>query len=107
MEAARLAPSACNAQPWSFLVITDEKMLGALRQSIFNDIYSMCHFAKSAPVLVALLAHRTKAVTQLGEFLRGTKFSWMDLGIVGEHFVLQAEEEGLATCWLGWFNERG
>ena len=31
----------------------------------------------------------------------------MDIGIACEHFVLQAREEGLGTCWLGWFNEKG
>ncbi len=36
---------------------------------------------------------------------RGTKFYLIDIGIAGEHFVLQAEELGLGTCWIGWFNE--
>ena len=38
--------------------------------------------------------------------LRGTKYYLIDIGIAAEHFVLQAEELGLGTCWIGWFNER-
>ena len=37
---------------------------------------------------------------------RGTKYYLIDIGIACEHFVLQAEELGLGTCWIGWFNER-
>ncbi len=38
--------------------------------------------------------------------MRGIPYSLIDLGIAGEHFALQAAEEGLGACWLGWFNER-
>ena len=37
---------------------------------------------------------------------RGTKYYLIDIGIASEHLVLQAEELGLGTCWIGWFNER-
>ena len=36
---------------------------------------------------------------------RGTQYYLIDIGITGEHFVLQAEDLGLGTCWIGWFNE--
>jgi len=37
---------------------------------------------------------------------RGTKYYLIDIGVAIEHFVLQAEDLGLGTCWIGWFNER-
>ena len=39
--------------------------------------------------------------------MRDTNFRLMNIGIAAEHFVLAAEEQGLATCWLGWFNAKG
>ncbi|MCA1810180.1 MAG: nitroreductase family protein, partial [Lentisphaerae bacterium] len=39
--------------------------------------------------------------------LRNVRYNLIDLGIAGEHLVLQAAAEGLGTCWIGWFNERG
>lgn len=42
----------------------------------------------------------------MGSFLRDTRYYLIDIGIAVEHFVLQATELGLGTCWLGWFNEK-
>ncbi|HOW28693.1 MAG TPA: nitroreductase family protein [Elusimicrobiota bacterium] len=105
-EAARLAPSACNAQPWSFVAVTDREILSRLRENLFNKPYHMCAFAREAPVLVGLIAEPTTFWPTVGGLWRGVKFPLLDLGIAGEHFVLQAAAEGLGTCWLGWFNER-
>ena len=50
LEAARLAPSACNAQPWYFIAVDDEKLKNELANKAFSGIYSMNSFAKDAPV---------------------------------------------------------
>ena len=105
-EAARLAPSSCNTQPWSCVAVTDLAVLAQRRAAVFNGPYSMCAFAKDAPVLVALVAQPSVSFSVWGGLWRGVRFNWLDLGIVGEHFVLQAQEESLSTCWLGWFNEK-
>ena len=106
LEAARLAPSACNSQPWRFIVVTHPALKAELAQKAFSKIYSMNTFAAQAPVLIVLVRERSKYMAQLGGFVRGVQYSLIDLGIVGEHFILQAAEEGLGTCWIGWFNER-
>jgi nitroreductase len=66
----------------------------------------MNSFARKAPVWVVVVREKSGYVARLGGFLRGVKYSLIDTGIAAEHLVLQAEEEGLGTCWLGWFNER-
>jgi nitroreductase len=43
---------------------------------------------------------------RLGKQVQGIPFFLLDIGIAGEHLVLQAEELGLGTCWLGWFDVR-
>lgn len=106
LEAARLAPSACNSQPWFFIVVDEHSMKNELGKRAFSGIYSINSFAKGAPVLVVVARVKSSYAVRLGGFLRGINYSLIDIGIACEHFVLQAQEEGIGTCWIGWFNER-
>ena len=106
LEAARLAPSACNSQPWKFIVVDDEQLRNKLCGAAFGGIYSMNSFCKTAPVMVVVISEKSKFVARIGGMFRGTKYYLIDIGIAVEHFVLQAEDSGLGTCWIGWFNER-
>jgi nitroreductase len=107
LEAARLAPSAENAQPWRFLVVDDPGLKEKLAGEAFSGIYGMTKFAARAPVLVVVLASLDFLLAyRLGRRIQGTQFYLIDIGIAGEHFFLKAEEQGLATCWIGWFNTR-
>jgi len=106
LEAARLAPSACNSQPWKFIVIDDPKLKDKLSQVAFTGIYAINTFCKKAPVIVAVISEKGKFIARIGGMFRGTRYYLIDIGIAIEHFVLQAEELGLGTCWIGWFNER-
>ena len=62
--------------------------------------------AATAPVLVAVVSQRGSALAWVGNQVQGTVFRLVDIGISCEHFVLQAHELGLGTCWLGWFNAK-
>lgn len=106
IEAARLAPSACNSQPWTFVVIDRDPLRSEVARAAFTGIYAMNKFVIPAPVLVAVVTERSRFAAAMGGKFRGTQFSLMDVGIACEHFVLQAEEEGLGSCWLGWFDEK-
>ena len=106
LEAARLAPSACNSQPWKFVVVDDRSLKDKLCHAAFRGIYSINTFCRTAPVIVAIVSEKSKFFARIGGMFRGTKYYLIDIGIAGEHFVLQAEEFGLGTCWIGWFNER-
>jgi len=105
LEAARLAPSACNSQPWKFIVVDDIKLKDKLCRAAFGGVYSINRFCKAAPVIVVVVSEKSKFYARIGGMLRGTKYYLIDIGIAAEHFVLQAEELGLGTCWIGWFNE--
>ena len=107
LEAARLAPSACNSQPWKFIVVDDTQSKDRLCHAAFGGVYSISSFARKAPVMVAIVSEKDKFIARAGALLRGTRYYLIDIGIAGEHFVLQAEELGLGTCWIGWFNEGG
>ena len=66
----------------------------------------MNQFAADASALVAVVTEKMKLAARLGAHFRGVQYSLVDLGIAGEHLVLQAAEDGIASCWLGWFDER-
>jgi len=106
LEAARLAPSACNSQPWKFIVVDDPQTKNDLVSSAFNGIYSTNTFAKKAPVIIAVVSEKSSFIASVGAFLRDTLYYLIDIGIATEHLVLQATELGLGTCWLGWFDEK-
>ncbi len=106
LEAARLAPSACNSQPWSFIVVDAPDLRYRVADAAFGGLYKMCAFARQAPVLVVVQRERSRTAAALGGLWRGVQYNLLDVGIACEHFVLQAAEEGLGTCWLGWFNAK-
>lgn len=106
LEAARLAPSADNVQPWRFLVIDDPVLKAKFADEVFSGIYSVSKFASKAPVLIVILARLDIIANRIGKQIQGVNFYLIDCGIAGEHIVLQAEELGLGTCWVGWFHKR-
>jgi nitroreductase len=99
LEAARLAPSASNAQPWHFVVADEPALVRELGKAGYN------RFTRSAPAFAAVVCEPGKAVARLGGWLAGRDYRLIDLGIAAEHFCLQAAEEGLGTCMLGFFNQ--
>ena len=107
LEAARLAPSECNSQPWRFIVVDDRELKDRLCAAAFSGIYRINSFCKMAPVIVVVVSEKSKFLARIGGMFRGTKYYLIDIGIACEHFVLEAEDLGLGTCWIGWFNEGG
>jgi len=107
LEAAQLAPSASNSQPWSFIVIDDPRLKEAVARKTFDRVISFNRFSLQAPVLIILISERPGFLNKVAEAIKDKQFSLIDIGITAEHLCLQAAEEGLGTCMLGWFNEKG
>ncbi len=106
LEAARQAPSACNRQPWRFVVVRDRAVRTALvEHGLLPGIRHQ--WLAAAPVIVALCAERDWATHRAAPMISGVPYWLIDLGIAGEHFVLAAAELGLGTCWIGWIRRRG
>ncbi len=106
LEAARLSPSACNAQPWEFIIVDDREKKDRVVSAMLKGIYGMNSFIKDAPVLVVVAVDNKSWFTKLANVLRDTKMYLVDVGIACEHFILRAAELDIGTCWLGWFNEK-
>lgn len=106
LEAARVAPSADNVQPWRFLVIDDPEIIKDFAKEAFSGIYFPSKFAAKAPIIIVILARLDIIANRIGKQIQNISFYLIDIGIAGEHIVLQAEDLGLGTCWIGWFNAR-
>jgi len=107
LEAARLAPSAENAQPWRFVVVDDPEVKARLAQAAFSGVYRPTRFAARAATIVAVLAKPDILANRLGTAIQGTKYYLIDCGIACQQFVLRATELGLGVCYIGWYSKRG
>ncbi len=107
IEAARLAPSACNAQPWKFIVIDDPTLKNAIADQTSNKVLGMNHFTKQAQVHVVIVQEKANFTSIVGQVLKDKEYPLIDIGIATIQFCLQATAEGLGTCIVGWFNEKG
>ncbi len=105
IEAVRLAPSACNAQPWKLIVVTDPELKNKVADAASAKWLRFNHFTKQAPAMVVIVREDPNFTSKLGTVLKDKPYTIMDVGIAAEHFCLQAADEGLGTCIMGWFDE--
>ncbi|MCL5269557.1 MAG: nitroreductase family protein [bacterium] len=96
-EALRLAPSACNNQPWRFVLVTDP----ALRARLAEAAHGQAYLAE-APVVVVGCAFPDRAYPRMGGYWNSAD---VDLAIAIDHLTLAAAAVGLGTCWIGAFDE--
>jgi len=105
LEAGRLAPSACNAQPWHFIVVNDPDLKNKVADAASARLLGMNHFTKQAPVHIVIVEEKVNLSSGIGGIIKDKHFAFVDIGIVAAHICLAAEAEGLGSCILGWFNE--
>lgn len=94
-ECARLAPSACNKQPWLLRYVSSAEGLAAL-QACYNR-----EWLKTAPALILVSVRKDGAWVRQAD---GKNHGDIDASIITEHICLAAAEQGLATCWICNFN---
>lgn len=97
LESLRLAPSACNFQPYKFVVVKDMQIRNALSIACRNQ-----KFIAQAPVIIVGCTYPEKAYKRMGG--KGNSHE-VDLAIALDHLTLAAWELGLGTCWIGAFSE--
>ena len=97
LEAARLAPSGKNLQPWKFVVVQDFELKKKLAKASNQQ-----DFIADAPLIIVACGFPEECYRAMGQYMK----SWpVDVTIALEHLILQAQEEGLGTCWIGSFEE--
>lgn len=102
LEAARLAPSACNGQPYKLTVCRGEtaKAVAAATMGM-----GMNKFASQAPVMIVISEMPYVKSAALGAKVKGNDYRSIDIGIVSAYLTAEATAQGLSTCILGWLDD--
>lgn len=102
LEAARLAPSACNGQPYHLTVCH-----GELAQEVAKATMGMGmnKFASDAPVQIVISEKPYVASAAMGAKVKGNDYRSIDIGIMTAYLTAEATAQGLSTCILGWFDD--
>ena len=102
LEAGRLAPSACNGQPYRFTVCRGQtaKDVAAATTGL-----GMNKFAAQAPVMIVISEEPYVKSAALGAKVKGNDYRSIDIGIAAAYLTAEAAAQGLGTCILGWFDD--
>lgn len=103
LDAARLAPSACNAQPMHYTVCTGDM---ACRVGECTRSMGMNAFTANVPCFVVISEAPYSASAAVGSRVKDQDYRSVDIGIAAAHLILCAAQQGLASCILGWFDEK-
>jgi nitroreductase len=95
LKAGSLAPSACNYQPWKFLVVSSPAMLEKVRACYHRDWF------KDAPQIVIVVGLKDQAWNRSYDGYNSVE---TDAAIALTHIILAAENEGVGTCWVAAYN---
>lgn len=90
LETARLAPSACNLQPWSFLIIEGKENVEKLSKAYDRDWF------RTAPVCIVACGNHNESWKRKD----GKDHCDIDIAIAVTHIIMAATEQGLGTCWV-------
>lgn len=102
LEAARLAPSACNSQPYFITLCTGEKAKTVAKAT---QGMGMNKFTDNAPVMIVISEEAYSATAALGAKVKKNDYRSIDIGILAAYITASATEQGLSTCILGWFDD--
>ncbi|MDR2934373.1 MAG: nitroreductase family protein [Candidatus Adiutrix sp.] len=102
VEAARLAPSACNSQPWSFVVVEDPLVVPEVAKT--SQVLGINEYVSGARAFIVLLEEHAVLMPRLRAFLDSQYFAKGDLGGALLSLCLEAESLGLGTCILGLYD---
>ena len=102
LEVARIAPSACNGQPYHVTVCHGDKAK-AVAEACMG--MGMNKFAADAPITIVLSEEAYVKTAALGAKVKGNDYRSIDIGIVAAYITAEATAQGLGTCILGWLDD--
>ena len=103
LEAVRLAPSACNGQPYLLTVCTGEKAKEVAL--LTRGMGGMNKFAVQAPVCIVISEGAYVRTAAFGAKVKGNDYRSIDIGIATAYLTAEAAAQGLSTCILGWLDD--
>ena len=102
LEAARIAPSACNGQPYRLTVCHGQS---AKDVALACRGLGMNKFAVQAPVMIVISEEPYVKSAAMGAKVKGNDYRSIDIGIVAAYITAEAAAQGLGTCILGWLDD--
>jgi len=106
LEAGRISPSACNGQPWRFIVVDEPELRGQVALATSTKTLNMNTFVDQAPVLIVVVREKSNFTSRAGDLMKRRDYSIIDIGIATASMAYQATAEGLGSCIVGWFDEK-
>lgn len=106
LSSGHLSPSASNSQPWTFIVVDEPKLTHQIAKATHGKLIGINKFVTQSPLLIVMVVEKPKITTQIGGAIKGKDYPLIDIGIAAAHMCLQAEEDGIGSCMLGWFDEQ-
>ena len=103
LDAARMSPSACNSQPWSFVVADTPD--AARRAAACVQVDGANKFTDHAPAFLIVLEEPVQLSPRIADKIDSQRFAQIDLGLITAHICLAAADLGLGTCIMGIFDE--
>ncbi len=106
VETARLSPSACNSQPWHFLVVDDQEKLSLVaRATQKGGLGFINKFTPSATAFIVLVKEKPGFSEKMAKVMTSRDYTPYDIGLATATITYRATELGLGSCILGWFDE--
>ena len=102
LAAARLAPSACNSQPYHITVCHGDaakQVAAGVMSAGFN------RFAPEAPVMLVISEESYNPIAAVGSRMKGNDYRSIDIGILAAYITAEATAQGLSTCIIGWLSD--
>jgi nitroreductase len=106
LEAGRLAPSACNGQPWKFIVVDDPLLRSEIAAAASAKVLRMNTFVDQAPIIIVVIREKSNLSSRAGDIIKSKDYSLIDIGIATATMAYQASAEELGTCIIGWLDEK-
>ncbi len=104
VSAVRLAPSACNSQPWHLIVVDDPEKVKVVAEAM--NSMGLNKFATEAPCHILIVQESPNFTARIGGWIKNKHYPLIDCGIAASYLTLAATQEGLGSCIMGWFDEK-
>ncbi len=103
LTVTNLAPSACNAQPYNFAVVTGAKVMDVAKAT---QSMGMNRFASDAGAFIVISESEYNRTAKVGAKIKHQDYRSVDIGIATAYICFAAMDQGLSSCILGWFDEK-
>ncbi len=104
IEAARLAPSDCNSQPWSFVVVNSPSVSPQVAKCVQG--MGMNRFTDNCPAFLIVVEEKATLTAKISGAFKDQQFAQIDIGLATSQICLAAVDQGLSTCIMGWLDEK-